>query len=297
MKRLTILALAFLLTACDAMHELGGGDHDHHGDKQAVTILKSTSLATPGSHAGKVAHKGSSSDYLETPTNVTGEILSVVFPLDPAPDDGIVVFGDNRPDIALTTATLQSFDLKDPFAINQAIGIKPTLSDGTVERVHPIFGYADFEYEQDDGTMRTVRVAFADVDGMVRGDKLLDMGGGQFDWYDLDTGSFSATRPANPAVIEVIRDFSDPIRPNLEYYPMTVNLNAMLTVVAADYLAASTIESTINFNMGNGITLLGQTSSNLADDVLIQSFTLTQMIVGFGGSTGFNADATLQAHP
>ncbi len=300
MKTLSILLLAILVSACDTVNH-GQESNDGRGDVQATTVLKSTSLAIRGA-AGKnrarlVQNGVGGADYVVDPYNVAGEILSVVFPIDPAPDDGIVVFGDGRPDIAPTTAQLLPFDLSAQLAVNEFISIKPSLADGTVERVHPLFGYADFFYEQDDLTPRTVRVAMASIDGMVRGDKLLDTGGGQFEWYDLDTNSFTATRPANPSVIEDIRDFTDPIRPNLVFYPMVVNLTSTIGVTAADYLAASAVESEVDFFMGGGVTLLGQTTSNLTDADTIQSFTLTQMIVGFGGQSGFTADATLNAIP
>ncbi|NNE71863.1 MAG: hypothetical protein HKN29_16080 [Rhodothermales bacterium] len=300
-KGLTLL-LALLLTACDVVNHGDEEPHHGHGDGvQATTVLTSSSLATRGSagkaagHAVKSASGGT--DYLVTPFNVSGEILSVVFPIDPAPDDGIVVFGDGRPDIAPTSATLLPFDLVDHDPVNEFIDIKPTLADGTVERVHPLFGYADFFYDQDDGTPRTVRVAMASVNGMVRGDKLLDMGGGQFFWFDLDTSAFTSARPSNPAVIEAIRDFTDPIRPNLVFFPMVVNLTSTIGVTAADFLAAATVESEVDFYMGNGITLLGQTTSNLTDAETIQSFTLTQMSTGFGGASGFTADAVLNPLP
>ncbi|MFT4604567.1 MAG: hypothetical protein ACI9W4_001300 [Rhodothermales bacterium] len=300
MKRLPFFFLALALTtaACDS-HD--SNDSNEPGDVQAITVLTSSSLApaeaAPKTPNGTLRQRGSSSDFEVTPSNVTGEILSVVFPIDPAPDDGIVVFGDGRPDIAPTSAQLFPFDFADQLSVDATIQIKPTLSDGTIERVHPLFGYADFAYIQLDGTERVVRIAMASVAGMTRGDKLLDMGGGQFEWYDLDTSSFSATRPANPSVIEEIRDFTDPIRPNLVFYPMVVNLTSTLNVVAAEYLAASTIESEVDFFMGGALTLVGQTTSDLADADLIQSLTLTQMITGFGGQSGFEADATLNPIP
>jgi hypothetical protein len=303
MKTLSILLLAILVSACDVVShgDEGSDGHNEHGDVQATTVLTSSSLATRGA-AGKdrgriVGNATGGSDFVVDPYNVAGEILSVVFPIDPAPDDGIVVFGDGRPDIAPTTAQLLPFDFADQLAVNDFISIKPTLADGTVERVHPLFGYADFFYDQADGTPRTVRVAMASIDTMVRGDKLLDTGGGQFQWYDLDTNTFTSIRPANPSVIEDIRDFTDPIRPNLVFYPMVVNLTSIIGVTAADYLAASAVESVVDFYMGGGITLLGQTTSDLTDSDTIQSFTLTQMMAGFGGQSGFTADAILNPIP
>lgn len=292
MKRILPLLAALALTGCDVVnHGDDSGERDGHGSIQATTVLTSSSLAG-SAKARVVARKSGRTDFELPPSNVSGEVLSVVFPIDPAPDDGIVVFGDGRPDIAAASATLYPFDFLAQLSVNAAINIKPTLADGTVERVHPIFGYADFDFAQQDGTPRTVRVAFADVNGMVRGDKLLAVGTG-FQWLDLDTGALSSTRPANPAVIEPIRDFSDPIRPNMVFFPMTVDLTSTIGVTASDYLNASTVESVVDFYMGNGITLVGQSTSNLSPEDLMQAFTLTQML----GTSGFTADATLAAHP
>ncbi|MFT7553519.1 MAG: hypothetical protein ACI9BV_003854 [Rhodothermales bacterium] len=294
MKHLIALSLLLFVSACDS-----GGDNEP-GAINATTILTSSTLApeaaAPKARTGTPRLRAGRTDFEVTPSVVTGEVLSVVFPIDPAPDDGIVVFGDGRPDIAATSAQLFAFDLGDPFAINQVIQIKPTLANGTVERVHPIFGYADFTYIQLDGVERTVRVAMGSVNGMTRGDKLLEIGT-QFQWFDLDTGLFTATRPVNPAVIAEIRDFTDPIRPNLVFYPMVVNLTSTIPVTAADFLSASTVESEIDFIMSGALTLVGQTTSSLAEADLIQAFTLTQMLVGVGGASGFLADATLEALP
>ncbi|MFT4604563.1 MAG: hypothetical protein ACI9W4_001296 [Rhodothermales bacterium] len=124
MRTLSFLLLSILVSACDVVNhgEDDQGSNSHDGNVQATTVLKSTSLAIRGA-AGKdrarvVQNSTGGSDYLVDPFNVTGEILSVVFPIDPAPDDGIVVFGDGRPDIAPTTAQLLPFDFADHLSVN-----------------------------------------------------------------------------------------------------------------------------------------------------------------------------------
>ncbi len=160
-----------------------------------------------------------------------------------------------------------------------------------------LLGYADYAYNQLDGTARVVRVALADVVGMVRGDKLLNTGGGQFQWFDLDTTAFTSTRPANPATIEEIRDFSDPIRPNLVFFPLVVNMTSTEPIVAANFINASSIDSEIDFDMLGAITLVGHNTSDLSPADLIQSFTLTQIVNGLGGATGLEAGAFIIANP
>ena len=295
MKRLPILVLVLLLSACD------GGISSESDTILATTVLTSSTLAPQEAAAKaaseKIVGRGGRVDIEVTPNNVTGEALSVLFPVDPAPDDGIVVFGEGRPDIAPTTATLYPFNFENEVPIQANIQIKPTLADGTTSRVNVLLGYADYSYNQLDGTPRVVRVALADVNGMIRGDKLLDTGGGQVQWFDLDTAAFTSTRPTNPATIEEIRDFSDPIRPNLVFFPLVVEMTSTETIIAADFINASSIDSEIDFDMLGAITLLGHNTSDLSPADLIQSFTLTQIVNGLGGASGLEADAYILAIP
>lgn len=295
MKLPLLLSAVLLLAACDS------GISDEPDTIRATTVLTSSTLApqeaAPKAQGVVRSQAAGQADFEVTPNNVTGEALSVVFPIDPAPDDGIVVFGDGRPDIAPATATLYPFDFAQEVPISANIQIKPSLSDGTTSRVNVLLGYADFSYNQLNGMGRTVRVALADVNGMVRGDKLLDTGGGQFQWLDLDTGAFASSRPANPATIPDIRDFSDPIRPNLVFFPLVANMTTTETIVAADFINASAVDSVIDFNMLGAVTLLGQNTSDLTEAELIEAFTLTQVVNGLGGQTGLEANAFITAVP
>ncbi len=296
MKLPLIALLALSLSACDS----GNDSEDGPRQKQTTTVLTSTSLAPAmaapkGPSATRFA-SGSSNDIQVTPSNVTGQVLSVLFPVQPAEDEGVVVFGDGRPDIAATSAQLFPFDLADQLAVNATLELKPGFQGGTTNSVLTLFGYSDFEYTQLDGTERVVRVAMASVDGMTRGDKLLEIGSG-FQWFDLDTNTFTSTRPANPASIEEIRDFTDPIRPNLVFFPLVVDLTTVIPVDGPSFVAASTIESELDFLMGGAITFLGQTTTNLSEADLIQTFTLSQVLTEFGGPAGLQAEATLVANP
>ena len=47
MKNIAVAVLILVLAACDAMQEIAGNEEDRQGDTQAVTMLTSTSLATP----------------------------------------------------------------------------------------------------------------------------------------------------------------------------------------------------------------------------------------------------------
>ena len=66
-----------------------------------------------------------------------------------------------------------------------------------------------------------------------------------------------STRPNNPAVIEAIRDFTDPIRPLLVFYPLNVFLTSPVTVDPQVVTTASGLDAVVNFSMGGAVTLLG----------------------------------------
>ena len=125
-----------------------------------------------------------------------------------------------------------------------------------------------------------------------RGDKLLWDGQGSWQWYDMDNQTFTLTRPGNPAVIEVIRDFTDPVHPLLQFYPLNIYLDSPVTLDPQVVTTASGVDAVVNFSMGFAVTLVGQTTSNVTDDVLITSFSLTQVIANWADS-GLQAAATL----
>jgi len=127
---------------------------------------------------------------------------------------------------------------------------------------------------------------------MKRGDKMLWDGQGSWQWYDMDNQTFTLTRPGNPAVIEVIRDFTDPVHPLLQHYPLNVFLDSHVTLDPQVVTTASGVDAVVNFSMGGAVTLVGQTTSNVTDDVLITSFSLTQVIANWADS-GLQAAATL----
>jgi hypothetical protein len=127
---------------------------------------------------------------------------------------------------------------------------------------------------------------------MKRGDKLLWDGQGSWQWYDMDNQTFTLTRPGNPAVIEVIRDFTDPVHPLLQHYPLNIYLDSPVTLDPQVVTTASGVDAVVNFSMGFAVTLVGQTTSNVTDDVLITSFSLTQVIANWADS-GLQAAATL----
>ena len=87
-----------------------------------------------------------------------------------------------------------------------------------------------------DDVDRALRLALSDYnigsDTYLRGDVLLqDTVTEIFRFYDLTNSLFTEARPGNPYVIEEIRDFVDPIRPNMVFYPLNVFLDSNLLFI------------------------------------------------------------------
>lgn len=159
-----------------------------------------------------------------------------------------------------------------------------------------IIAHFDAEFTVD-GTDYVSRIALVTNNGMQRGDKLLEIGG-VFQWYDLDLGVFTSTRPSNPARITDIELFSDPIRPLMVFYPFNVFMtNPPLSLLTVDLLSASGLDILLNFNVNDLLALDGVTSTTgFTDADVITALTLTQVLDGFGNS-GFEVDATATILP
>lgn len=290
-QRTVALAILSAASACDSVDGFFGS-----GTLTSRTTLTSTTLSGGSASAASVPAPAvlSTAGGLEvTPDNVTGKVLSLLFATDGQEDEGIVVFGNERPDIAPADSDLHDFDFAAPEPITAAVSLKPGFVGGTSSLMVLLFGYMDMHMTLD-GQEKVVRIALADVDDMRRGDKLLlDAATGTFRWYDTDTGSFTATRPANPAAIEAIRDFTDPIRPNLVFYPINAALLDPIAVDAEALAASSGMDVVLDFVMTNVILLKDQVDpSSVSDADLITSLDLTQNAAGHAES-GFQVNATV----
>ncbi len=301
-KPLIAVSLVFLL-GCPRMSDLldpsntGDSDSSDSSGITSQTVFTSSTLSGLGASALAAPIVDSADGLLVTPDNATGEALSLLFATDGQPDEGVVVFGDGRPDIAAATATLYPFDLANSLALNGTASLKPGFVGGQSVHMVLLFGYIDVLFTLN-SQQREVRVAMADVDGMTRGDVLLkNLTSGSFEWYDQDAAAFTTTRPTNPVVIDDIRDFTDPIRPQLVFYPLNVGLNTAVTMDATALAASSAIESTVDFGLTQAVVIEGQhDETTVTDALLIQNFNLTQSAFGFGDS-GLQADGTLTVIP
>lgn len=284
------LSLLLIYTSCDK------NDSDSQTKTlKATTIFKSSSLATQK----MLGFNNILGDSLAlTPYNIDGEALSLLFATASEIDEGLVIFGDGRPDIAPSNSVLLPFDFATQLPINSSITLKPGYAGGDVQHMVSMFGYIDI-YVTIENANRTLRLALGDYNlgsnTYVRGDVLLqDTISYEFEFYDLDNFLFTAARPSNPTVIEEIRDFFDPIRPNMVYYPLNVFLDSTIVLNAGELQTASSIDVVVDFFVENFMVLQDQAyATNISDSAIINSFDLSQNIIGYGNS-GLSAHATFE---
>ncbi len=284
------ISLLIVFTACKK-----DDDNDNPNVLTATTIYKSTSLADHN----KAWVLGDSLPL--TPYNITGEALSLLFATASEIDEGLVIFGDGRPDIAPADAALLPFDFANQLAINSTINLKPGYVGGNVEHMVSLYAYIDI-YVSIESVDRIIRLALGHhnlgSNTYVRGDVLLqDTLSGDFRFYDLSNAVFTTARPVNPYVIEEIRDFTDPIRPNMIFYPLNIFLDPNINLDATALQNGSSVDVVVDFLVENFILLENQASAtNISDSAIINSFELSQNVLGFGNS-GLSATATVVINP
>lgn len=297
------LCLILVPMGCDGEFEVPFGPES--SQLASRTTLTSTSLASSSSAAQDTPPSTDPLGYEITPDNVTGTVLSLLFATDGLDDEGLVIFGNERPDIAPADSDLIDFDLAEPEPIQAVVQLKPGYVGGQSSLFVMLFGYMDMHFTFN-GQPKVVRIAMADHDDMQRGDKLLlDPTTGDFRWYDNVTGTFVTERPDDPAAIEFIRDYVDPIRPDLVFHPLNVEVLDPIDVDATELAAADTIDVELDFVLQDAIVLVGELDpSGVTDEELITAFDLSQTASaldpadgsGFGDS-GFIVDAEVVLTP
>ena len=274
----------------------------------AASALRAQGITIAGSLEGD--------NWIIPPTGISGKVLSVVLPVNDQEDEGIVPFGDGRPDIAPAQATLYDFDLSEITTLSKdSIGIKPGFVGGNCEQILLIFGYFDVEFLQGASTKK-IRMCYGDSDAYTRGDKLLLNAEGEttdsFYWYNTTSSAFvveTDTRPDYPSVNELVRDFSDSVRPNMHYYLLGAQLtnNTDYDGAQKDYITLSKaivedndLSFTVDFDMQNTVVFTSCTSEAqfeaLSDAELIEKFDMKQNVSGWG-DTELYCSVSFEATP
>lgn len=264
----------------------------------STTSLTSNSLAAASAmRAMGITINGTQegSNWCITPTKISGKVMSVVLPVEGVEDEGIVPFGSGRPDIAPANSVLYDFDLSQTTMLHaDIIGIKPGFRGGRSEQILMLFGYFDVEFDHN-GSSKKIRFVYGDTNPYVRGDKLLYNANGATDgkyyWYNTSAETFvseSLARPASPCANSYVRDFSDPVRPQLHYYMLGAQLRNCLDYDGArrNYITLnkSIIEDrdqyfTVDFDILNAVIFRNVTSAefnSLTNAQLIEKFDMKQ---------------------
>lgn len=237
---------------------------------------RSTEGALTGPRRGKAVTLPDGTELL-TPSLVKGSLLSVVVPLDkqetvgefdpesgdPGEDpanqekQGVVVFGERRPDLAGDDAELFSFELSDSAVTTVPGTLKPiNIDTGAFDVTKTPYSHALIilcgTLEMTIGE-REVRVACANVTApedsqeLTMGDVQLKQDG-VWKWYDTEGETFTATRPSSPYQLSDLADFQDEGVPSLQYsyiQPPTTTTTDWSSLDSAD-----SVTVTLSFNVG-----------------------------------------------
>ncbi|MBI5399871.1 hypothetical protein HZB07_04585 [Candidatus Saganbacteria bacterium] len=285
-----LIFVSGLIIGCATLKDFLSGSTTHLTSRSLATAaaLRAAGVTVAGTREG--------SNWLITPTKISGKILSVVLPVNGREDEGIVPFGDGRPDIAPANSTLYDFDLTQVTRLRKdSIGLKPGYTGGQATQIIMLFGYFDVEFTHN-GQSRKIRFVYGDTGNYVRGDKLLLNANSATDnknyWYNTANGLFvseSSTRPSSPEVNTYVRDFSDPIRPEMHYYLLGANLrnNTDYDGLAKNYITLTRrvvednqLAFTVDFDVRNAVLFANVSSeaafNSLTDAQLIQKFNMKQ---------------------
>lgn len=295
---LILAIILFLVMGCAKLTTFLSGSN---------TSLTSTSLAQAQAlRAMGITILGSreGSNYLITPDKISGKVLSIVLPVNGQEDEGIVAFGRGRPDIAPAESTLYDFDLSQSTRLHtDVVGFKPGYKGGQCTQIIMLFGYFDVRFKQNN-VEKIIRFCYGDSTPYKRGDKLMYNPSGEvtgkFYWYDTIAGTFvseSSTRPTSPEVNTLVKNFSDPVRPNLVYYMLGALLrnNKDYDGTTKSYISLDRkviedkdLSFTVDFNVDNSVIFTGITSEAefiaLNDSQLIQKIDMKQNVSAWRNS-------------
>ncbi|MFA6549260.1 MAG: hypothetical protein WCT39_04940 [Candidatus Margulisiibacteriota bacterium] len=307
---LSLLGLVIVIAGCASLKTFLSGSTTNltSSSIQAANVLRAAGVTVFGTAEG--------SNWVITPSKISGKIMSVVFTVNGQEDEGIVPFGNGRPDIAPAQSTLYDFDLSHTTVLQKdVVGLKPGFVGGQSNQMILLFGYFDVEFLQGT-TTKKIRFCYGDSTPYVRGDKLMYNPSGEvagkYYWYDTIGGTFvseSSTRPSSPEVNTNVKNFTDPIRPNAHYYNVGVMLRNNRdydgTIKSYISLLKSLVEDrslsfTVDFDLGNAVVFNSVTSeaafNALTDVQLLQKFDMKQNTARWQ-DTGLYSSVSFESTP
>lgn len=249
-----ILILGFYLLGCSSLQPYFN---------QANTDMKSStfsSLAASGLSATGVVTIDGFSYWAVTPAKITGKVASVFFPINQTEDEGIVVYGYYRPDLATSLTELKDFDLSTTTRLSGIISQKPGYKGGDASIILMQYGYFNVYFTQGSPEAeRIIRFCYATTGPYTKGDILIKYtSSDDFKWLNADTGSLESTR-VNPVMNSTIKNWVDPSHPTEVFFPL------MAKVTPAVSLTGSLVENnnltfTLDFDYADSLLFEGITT-------------------------------------
>ncbi len=175
--------------------------------------------------ANPLKYQGTYTDgfWRETPSKISGEVVTVFFPINNTSNEGVVVYGDNRPDLAPENhPALKSFDLSTVNTLVQSpLSVPPWYQGGKASIIMMLYSYFDVTFSHN-SIEEVVRFCYGTSNPYKRGDVLLkNKTTGIFEWLNISTNAFTSTRPTNPLTLDFIANFQGgPDHPDEKYFPL-----------------------------------------------------------------------------
>lgn len=250
-----VLSFGFYLFGCSSIQPFFN---------QANTDMKSStfsSLAALGLSATGVVTIEDTSYWGVTPAKITGKVSSVFFPINDVEDEGIVVYGYYRPDLATSLTELKDFDLSTTTRLSGIISKKPGYKGGDASIILMQYGYFDVYFTQGSpAAERVVRFAYATTGSYTKGDILIKNNStGNFEWLDSSTGALETTRPTNALRNSTISSWVDPSHPTEVYFPLMAKVSPAVSLTGS-LVENNNLTFTLDFDYANSLLFSGISS-------------------------------------
>jgi hypothetical protein len=245
---LSLAGLLFVLSCGSIAPYIGMG----------TTLLTSSTLTSPAARGLTATGTAGATGWEVSPDGLSGEVVSVFFVMQSGNDEGLVVLGNSRPDIASASSS-SFFDLSVVSSFTQPVSYKPGFVGGYSNVIYMSFVYFDVSFLQN-GTQRIARFWYADspTSSPRKGDIqfLVD---GEFKWYDTQSATICATRPTSPESSTFVRDYVDPTHPNMLVFVLGAKITSPEAGVqiTGSLLANNSLTSSVDFDYGNALVFTG----------------------------------------